>query len=236
MCIKVSNQAENITIQSIAILGGTGKEGKGLGYRWAQAGYKILIGSRQKEKALQAVEDLKSLLNQDVDISGMTNEDACVSADIIVLTVPYSAQNDLLLQLKPSLAGKILITVSVPLVPPKVSVVQMPPAGSAAKEAQQVLGDQTQVIAAFQNISFELLLKEETPECDVLVCGGNKQSRGIALNLVQAARMVGWDAGPIENAVVAEGLTSILIGLNKKYGVHSAGIRFTGIPRPDFSN
>jgi len=126
-----------------------------------------------------------------------------------------------------------VIDVTVPLVPPKVTKVQMPPAGSAAQEAQQILGDQVSVVAAFQNISYEHLLQDETVNCDVLVCGTGKSARQVVLNLVTQAGMVGWDAGPIENSVVVEGLTSVLIGLNKQFDTHSAGIRITGVPRPD---
>jgi hypothetical protein len=109
----------------------------------------------------------------------------------------------------------------------------MPPAGSATMEAKQIFGEGVQVVAAFQSISYEHLLRDEKIECDVLVCGGNKASRQIVLKLVADAGLVGWDAGVIENSVVAEGLTSVLIGLNKQFGVSSAGIRITGIPRPD---
>jgi NADPH-dependent F420 reductase len=129
------------------------------------------------------------------------------------------------------LSGKILVDVTVPLVPPKVTRVQMPAAGSAAQEAQLVLGADTQVVSAFQNISYEHLLHDEPVECDVFVCGGNKAARSEVLKLVDAAGLIGWDAGPIENSVVAEGLTSILIGINRQYGVQSAGIRITGVDR-----
>ena len=108
----------------------------------------------------------------------------------------------------------------------------MPPAGSAAQEAQEILGPGVTVVSAFQNISYEHLLHDESVDCDVLVCGGNKQARGIVLTLVEAAGLVGWDAGPIENSVVVEGLTSVLIGINKQYGVQSAGIKITGVVRP----
>jgi predicted dinucleotide-binding enzyme len=123
----------------------------------------------------------------------------------------------------------------VPLVPPKVTKVQLPAAGSAAQEAQLILGEGVEVCAAFQNISYENLLHEEDVECDVLVTGTTKAARSVVLELVAAAGLVGWDAGPIENSVVAEGLTSILIGLNKQFGVQSSGIKITGITRPQTS-
>ena len=217
-------------IGTIAILGGTGKEGKGLAYRWAKAGYRVLIGSRQEEKALVVAEELRAMLDGSELIKGMTNELAAGQADLVVITVPYAAHKAMCEQMREYVQGKIVIDVTVPLVPPKVTRVQMPPAGSATQEAQQIFGECVQVIAAFQNISYEHLLHDEETNCDVLVCGGNKASRQVVLKLVAAAGLVGWDAGVIENSVVVEGMTSILIGLNKQFGIQSAGIRITGIP------
>ncbi len=219
--------------KTIAILGGTGKEGKGLAYRWLKAGYSVIIGSRQQEKAEAAAQDLRDLTGEEAGlrVQGMTNPEAAQQADLVVLTVPYKFHRDTLESLKPYLKGKVLIDVTVPLVPPRVSKVQMPPAGSAAQEAQQILGEDTTVVSAFQNVSYEKLLGDETVECDVLVCG-SKAARAEVLELVEAAGLVGYDAGPLENSVVAEGLTSVLIGINKQFGVQSAGIKITGVPRP----
>lgn len=215
----------------IALIGGTGKEGKGLAYRWLKSGYRVLIGSRQQEKAAAAAAEVQGMFKQAVDVRGLTNSEAATQADLVVLTVPYGAHRPTLETLKPCLAGKILIDVTVPLVPPRVTRVQIPAAGSAAQEAQAILGEETQVVAAFQNVSYEKLLGEEEVACDVLVCGGNKTARAQVLELVAAAGLVGFDAGPIENSVVVEGLTSVLIGINKQFGVQSAGIRITGVPR-----
>lgn len=217
--------------KTIAIIGGTGKEGKGLAYRWLKSGYRVIIGSRQAEKAAAAAQELQAMIDRPVDVSGLANSDAAAQADLAVLTVPFSGHRDTLETLKPFLAGKVLVDVTVPLVPPRVTRVQMPPAGSAAQEAQAILGEETQVVAAFQNVSYEKLLGDGEVECDVLVCGGNKAARAQVLELVAAAGLVGFDAGPIENAVVAEGLTSVLIGINKQFGVQSAGIKITGISR-----
>jgi NADPH-dependent F420 reductase len=212
----------------IAVLGGTGKEGKGLAYRWARAGHRILIGSRSPEKAQAAAAELTALLGGKADLQGLANTEAARQADIAVLTVPYAAHAATLESVKGELSGKMLVDVTVPLVPPKVTRVQMPPAGSAAQEARQILGEAVQVTSAFQNISYEHLLEDEPIECDVLVTGTGKEARAETLRLVRDAGLVGWDAGPIENSVVVEGLTSILIGINREYGGSRAGIKITG--------
>lgn len=222
---------ESNNIHTIAIVGGTGKEGKGLAYRWMKAGYRVVIGSRQTEKAAAAADELRGLAGDHMDVCGLSNPEAVQSADLVVLTVPYSAHRATLEGLKDLLAGKILIDVTVPLVPPKVAKVQMPEAGSAAQEAQQILGETATVVAAFHNVSYERLLHDEDIGCDVLVCGSSKAARTQVLALVKAAGMTGFDAGPIENSVVVEGLTSVLIGINRQFGVQSAGIRIVGVPR-----
>jgi len=215
---------------TIGIIGGTGKEGSGLAYRWALAGHKVIIGSRQEEKALAAVDTLfEKIGEQEVELSGTSNAEAVKACDIAVLTVPFSAHASTLEGLKEELQGKLLIDVCVPLVPPKVSKVQMPPEGSAALQAKAILGPEVQVVDAFQTIAFEHLLSGEEIECDVLVAGGNKESREIVIGLAKDIGLKAWDAGVIENTVVVEGMTSILIGLNMKYKVPSSGIRITGI-------
>ncbi len=222
---------EPASIKTIGIIGGTGKEGKGLAFRWLKAGYSVLIGSRQVEKAITAAEELCTLAGQNLNVLGVTNADAATKADLVVLTVPYSAHRQTLEGLKEFLAGKILIDVTVPLVPPKVSKVQMPPAGSAAQEAHEILGDSVEVVSAFQNVSYERLIHDEDIGCDVFVCGTSKAARSKVLDLIRAGGMTGYDAGPIENSVVVEGLTSVLIGINKQFGVQSAGIKIIGLPK-----
>jgi NADPH-dependent F420 reductase len=220
---------EENKIKTIGIIGGTGKEGKGLAYRWLKAGYRVLIGSRQAEKATAAADELRALAGSQADVHGVTNPEAATQADLVVLTVPYSAHRQTLEGLVEVVSGKILIDVTVPLAPPKVTRVQMPPAGSAAQEAQEILGETVQVVAAFQNVSYERLLHDEDVGCDVLVCGTGKAARSQVLTLVRDAGLVGFDAGPIENSVVVEGLTSVLIGINKQFGVQSSGIKIIGI-------
>lgn len=214
---------------TIAVLGGTGKEGKGLAYRWAKAGYKVLIGSRTPEKAVTAASEIMERLEGSSSLVGLSNHEAAQLADIVVLTVPYAAHRKTLESVKDAVKGKLFIDVTVPLVPPKVSKVQMPPAGSAAQEAKEILGEGVQVASAFQNISHEHLLTDGTVECDVLVTGSSKEARAETLKLVEAAGLTGWDAGPIENSVVVEGLTSVLININKQYGSTHAGIKITGV-------
>lgn len=216
---------------TIAVLGGTGKEGKGLAYRWAKAGYRVLIGSRSSEKAVTAASEIMELLEGSSSVVGTTNVEAAEQADIVVLTVPYAAHRDTLESVKGALKGKILVDVTAPLVPPKVTKVQMPPAGSAAQEAKEIVGEDVEVVAAFQSVSHEYLLGEENVECDVLVTGTSKKARAEVIRLVEAADLVGWDAGPIENSVVVEGLTSVLININKVYGSKHSGIKITGIPK-----
>ncbi len=213
---------------TIAVLGGTGKEGKGLAYRWAKAGYRVVIGSRSSERAVTAASEIMELLEGSSSVVGTTNHEAAQQANIVVVTVPYSAHRETLESVKDALKDKLLIDVTAPLVPPKVTKVQMPVAGSAAQEAKEIVGDGVEVAAAFQNISYEHLLDDEDVECDVLVTGTSKEARADALTLVEAAGLTGWDAGPIENSVVVEGLTSVLININKQYGSTHAGIKITG--------
>lgn len=215
------------TLPTIAVLGGTGKEGKGLAYRWAQAGYHVIIGSRTKEKAKRSANELNKMLGSPL-VSGMLNLTAAQEADILVLTVPYSAHKSTLKSIKDAAQGKILIDVTVPLIPPKVTKVQLPKAGSAAQEAQEILSDDVKVVSAFQNISHEHLFGDALINCDVLVTGTSKSARLEVLKLVEAVGMKGWDAGVIENSAVVEGLTSLLIYINKQNKVKSAGIKITG--------
>jgi hypothetical protein len=190
-----------------------------------------LIGSRTVEKAVTAANEVKEMLGGEGSVKGMTNLEAAHEANIAVLTVPYAAHRDTLESIKGELKGKILVDVTVPLVPPKVATVQMPAAGSAAQEAKQIVGDDVQVCAAFQNIGYDHLLDDSGVECDVLVTGTSKDARAETIKLVETAGLRGWDAGPIENSVVVEGMTSILIGINKKYGSTHAGIKITGVHR-----
>jgi len=217
-------------ILTIGILGGTGPEGQGLAYRWAKAGYHVIIGSRSADKAEAAASALNQRLGTDL-VRGLPNEEAADRCDIAVLTVPYSAHRSLLTALRGRLAGKLLVDVTVPLGAPEVTKVQMPEEGSAAAEALAILGEGARVAAAFHNISHVHLARDEPIPCDVLVCGVDREARDQTIMLAEAAGLVAWDAGPLENAMVAEGLTSVLLGINKRHRIQSAGIRITGEPK-----
>lgn len=217
----------------LAILGGTGDLGTGLARRWAQAGYTVIIGSRTADKADAAAAELRDwLVERGIatdQVRGADNLAAAEAAAIVALTVPFSHQASTLEQVRPALQGKILIDVTVPLVPPKVARVQLPEAGSAGQIAQDLLGDGVQVVSAFQNVAAHHLQEGNALDCDVLVCGNSKEAREAVIELVQACGMRGFHAGVIGNAAAAEALTSILIFINKQYSAH-AGIRITGLP------
>lgn len=221
----------NDLLPVIAILGGTGDLGTGLASRWVQAGYPVVIGSRSREKAETAVTNIKKImLSRDVDkvaLCAMDNAKAAAYADIVAITVPFSHQASTLVAVKPMLQGKILIDVTVPLVPPKVARVQMPDEGSAGQIAQELLGDKVKVVSAFQNVAAHHLRQGKALSCDVLVCGNDKNARGQVIKLVEAAGMRGFHAGAINNAAAVEAMTSVLIFINKQYKCH-AGIRITG--------
>ncbi len=219
-------------LPTLAILGGTGDLGTGLARRWAQAGYQVIIGSRTAEKAEAAVADLQKVMaERGVDaiaVRGTDNLSAAQAADIVTLTVPFSHQASTLEQVRDALQGKILIDVTVPLMPPKVARVQLPEQGSAGQIAQALLGEEVRVVSAFQNVAAHHLQEGHALDCDVLVCGNSKEARQTVIGLIEAAGMRGFHAGPIDNAAAAEALTSVLIFINKQYQCH-AGIRITGL-------
>jgi len=163
-----------------------------------------------------------------VTVQAMENLAAAQAADIVTLTVPFSHQSTTLEVVKPALQGKILIDVTVPLVPPKVARVQLPEAGSAGQIAQNLLGEDVHVVSAFQNVAAAHLQEGRGVDCDVLVSGNKKVAREQVIKLVEAAGMRGFHAGMINNAAAAEALTSVLITINKQYGCH-AGITISGL-------
>ena len=207
----------------LAILGGTGSLGKGLASRWIKAGHDVLIGSRDLAKA----KEISIKLGLDAS-SGMLNLYAAKSCELACLTVPFAHQESTLLSIDDALVNKILIDATVPLMPPKVMRVQLPEVGSAALNAQAILGTDTTVVSAFQNISAELLQTDADIDCDVLVAGDLIDARNIVIDLAADAGLTGWHAGPLCNSVAAEALTSILIAINKKHSLAHSGIKITG--------
>ncbi len=212
----------------IAVLGGSGKEGSGLAMRWAHAGHTVVIGSRDPEKAQRAADELNLALGG-AAVQGASNTSAAAGADVVVLTVPYAAHKDTLVSVKDALAGKVVIDVTVPINAADFLRVMVPAGGSASKEAQALLDNGARVVSAFQNISATHLKKlDAVVDCDVLVCGDDDTAKQIAMRLVADTGMKAWDAGPLDNAVVVEGLTTVLLGINRRHKVKGAGIRITG--------
>jgi NADPH-dependent F420 reductase len=216
--------------KTIAVLGGTGEEGSGLALRWANAGHRVIIGSRSGEKAATAAAALSARIAP-LAMEGMENHVAASLAEIVVLAVPYAAQRTTVEEVRTALVGKILVDVTVPLVPPRVSRVQLPGGGSAVEPMQQLLGEATRVVSAFQNVSAHYLgdLSRDI-DCDVLVCGDDKDAREAVVQLANDAGLRGIHAGVLANSAAAEALTSVLIAINRHYKVPAAGIRITGIP------
>ena len=203
--------------------------GSALAKRWASAGYPVVLGSRSKQKAQAAAEKM----NADAGVASVTGEDnraAAVAADIVVVAVPYASHESILDEIRPAVAGKIVVDAVVPLVPPKVSVVKLPPDGSAALIAQRLLAGTARVQAAFHNVSAAKLHSSGTVDCDVLVFGDDQAARAVVIELADAAGTRGIDGGPLANSAAAEALTSVLIGINRRYKVEGAGIRVTGLP------
>lgn len=222
----MSKNTQTTSRPTIAILGGTGKEGPGLAMRWASAGYSVIIGSRQAEKAQATAAELRENLGLK-HIDGMPNDDAARCADICVLTVMQSAHEAALRGLIDSLQGKILVdaTARVDFRDPRPPV---PP--SAGRIAQDILGPGTRVVAAFQNVPSHALKKLDEPlETDVLVCSDDLQAAEEVILLAQAGGMRAYYAGHLDNAIVVEGLASLLISINKRYGVKTASIGITGL-------
>src|SRR5262249_10997379 len=188
----------------------------------------VVLGSRSKEKAQAAARGMNA--NDGSAVSGEDNRTAAAKADIVVIAVPYANHESILDEIKPAVAGKIVVDAVVPLVPPKVSVVKLPPDGSAALAAQRVLAGTARVQAAFHNVSAAKLHSSGAVDCDVLVFGDDQAARAVVIELANAAGTRGIDGGPLANSAAAEALTSVLIGINRRYKVEGgAGIRITGL-------
>jgi NADPH-dependent F420 reductase len=216
---------------TIAVFGGTGKEGKGLALRWAAKGHEIVIGSRAPDRAQAAADEIAAMLGAAARVRGADNEAAARACTIGVLSVPYGAQIETAAAIAAALAGKILIDVTAPLVPPRVDRVALPNGESAVVALQRRLGPDVRVVSAFQNVSAAHLADlAHDVDCDVLVCGDDAAAREVVIGLANDAGMRGWHAGVLANSVAAEALTSVLIAINKRYKIAGAGIRITGTP------
>jgi len=218
----------------IALVGGTGDLGSGLAFQLAKSGFDVVIGSRSVDRAEAIAKALLADLPK-ASISAADNVSAAEGADVVMMTVPYASHDATLETIRENVQGKIFVDTTVPLVPPKVMRVQLPPDGSVARRAQEVLGANVRVVSAFQNIAAAHLRDDRLSDvtCDVLVCGNDPAARDSIIEIAEAIGLKAWHAGPIDNSVVAEALTSVLIFLNKRYGIDGAGIRIVGNTRAD---
>lgn len=212
---------------TLAVLGATGALGNALAGRWAIAGYPVIIGSRKADRATASAAEMCSA-RPGVDVRGMDNLAASEAADIVVLTVPFAHQTPTLEDLRDACSGKLFIDTTVPLIPPKVGTVQMPPEGCAAVIAQQILGESVRVCSAFHNVAADKLAADGDVGCDVLVFGDKLKDRDAVISLVRATGLRGIHGGPLANSAAAEALTSVLIGINRRYKVPGSGIVITG--------
>jgi NADPH-dependent F420 reductase len=217
----------------LGIVGGTGKLGSGLAQRWARAGHTIAIGSRDPAKAHARAEELAA---KGVTVLGGDNAWAAREGDVVVLTVPYEAHGETLRAIVEAVAGKVLVDVTVPLKPPRVSRVQLPTGQAAALEAQALVGPSTPVVAALHHVSATHLADlAHAIECDVLVAADDARAKAVAIGLVRDLGLRGLDAGPLVNAIALESLTPVLIHMNRTYKSQGAGIVFTDLSVADKS-
>jgi len=209
--------------RKIAIVGGAGSLGAALASRLARAGHIVIIGSRVEANGVAAA------MKVGHGARGASNAAAAAEAEIIIVTVPFSAQEATLREIAPHVDGKIVVETTVPLAPPRITRVQLPAEGSAAVRAQSFLGPETRVVSAFHNVAAHKLATSEAVDCDVLVFGDDKQARAVVLSLVEDTGLRGLHGGPLANSAAAEALTSLLIFINKTYNADGAGIRVTGV-------
>ena len=214
----------------IGVIGGTGREGRGLALRWARAGHQVAIGSRDAERARERAAEIARMVPKGT-VAGGDNAWAIAEAEVVLVSVPYDAHDATLREHRARLEGRIVIDITVPLKPPRVSQVHLPPGQSAALEAQVILGSGARVVAALHHVSAAHLADlERAIDCDVLVCGNDEGARSLTIALLGDLGLRGFDAGPLQNSVALEALTPVLIHLNKRYECKSAGLRITGIP------
>jgi NADPH-dependent F420 reductase len=211
-----------VSYETIAVIGGTGNLGAAIARRLAKAGRKVIIGSRSTESAARTAAELG------FGLTGLANAEAAMAAGIVIVTVPFAAQEPTLADIAPHVAGKIVVDTTVPLVPPKVMRVQLPPEGSAAQRAQKLLGPGVRVVSAFHNVAADKLATDQSINCDVLVFADDKGARAEVVALVELTGLRGIQGGVLANSAAAEAMTSVLIFINKTYQVDGAGILITG--------
>ncbi|MBU6268290.1 MAG: NADPH-dependent F420 reductase [Sphingomonadales bacterium] len=211
---------------AIGVIGGTGHLGKAIARRLAKAGHAVTIGSRTAEKAQVVADELAA---DGVTTAAAANADAAQGQDIVIVTVPYSAQAHTLTEIAPLVGNAVVCDTTVPLVPPKVMRVQLPAAGSAALEAQALLGPDVRLVTAFHSVAAHILDTDAKVECDVLVFSDDVAARNAVIDLCPGMGLRGLAGGALANSAAAEALTSILIYMNKTYQADGAGIRFTNL-------
>jgi NADPH-dependent F420 reductase len=214
---------QDVSKPVLAIIGGTGDLGSGLAKGWAAAGYRIVIGSRSREKALEFA------AKQGGAMVGEDNVAAARLGDIVVLAVPFASHDQTIAEIRDAVQGKIVIDAVVPLIPPKVSTVQLPGEGSAALIAKRLLGEGVRVVSAFHNVGAAKLHAGGRADCDVLVFSDDKEARNAVIALAGVVARRGIGGGALANSAAAEALTSVLIWINRQYKVSGAGIVISGL-------
>jgi NADPH-dependent F420 reductase len=214
----------------IGIVGGTGKEGVGLGLRWAQAGHEVIIGSRDAERARAKAAELAAAV-PGRPVEGRSNRDAATAADVVVLTVPATGLATTLPELREACRGKVVVSTVVPLTFGGGRLFTPPPQGSAAEEAQEILGAEARVVAAFHHIAaHELAAGDHAIECDLLLCGGDAAAKQLVTELGTSMGLRSVDVGPLTNAGPLEGITAVLATINRRYKLKNSGIKISGLP------
>jgi NADPH-dependent F420 reductase len=214
----------------IGIVGGTGKEGVGLGLRWAQAGHEVIIGSRDAERARAKAAELAAAV-AGRPVEGRSNRDAATAADVVVLTVPATGLATTLPELREACRGKVVVSTVVPLTFGGGRLFTPPPQGSAAEAAQEILGAEARVVAAFHHIAaHELAAGDHAIECDLLLCGGDAAAKQLVTELGTSMGLRSVDVGPLTNAGPLEGITAVLATINRRYKLKNSGIKISGLP------
>ena len=211
-------------IKKIGIIGGSGALGSALAHRFIKESFEVTIGSRSPEKVISKIGEI----NKDLDVQNLKVQGIGQTAresELIFLTVPFSAHHKTVLEIKPFVQGKIVVDTTVPLVPPKVARVQLPESGCVARVTQEILGNDVHVVSALHNVAATELAKSKTADVEVMVFGNNKEARETVIQLISKISLKGWHCGSIDNAVVAESLTPVLIFMNKFYNFNGSGIK-----------